>query len=283
MKLPWNSALQVAEHAVAAESALHAQVRLAVRALWDACLQLEASSQPAPHPLTVAALRREALRVARHVMPLVSLADTAHARLRLTQLVDEGVEHPNALDADLAHDAHLRALVSLEADHQALASVVRRRQLMFGLGVLAGCLIAALAVWGVSKARQPVDLALGKPWTTSSKFADCRPALGDCGGYPMTVFFHTIAEAEPWFRIDLGQPTAFSALTVVNRKDMLRPRAVPLVLEVSDDGATYREVQRHNEVFDVWTPQFPTVTARYVRLRVARHSTLHLEAVQVHP
>ena len=59
--------------------------------------------------------------------------------------------------------------------------------------------------------------------------------------------------------------------------------AVPLVLEVSDDGASWREVIRRPDVFATWYPTFPAQKARYVRLRVDRISTLHLEAVRVHP
>jgi hypothetical protein len=58
---------------------------------------------------------------------------------------------------------------------------------------------------------------------------------------------------------------------------------VPLVVEVSNDRKKYREVARRTEVFDTWTPKFAPQRMRYVRLRVARRSMLHLDRVEVHP
>lgn len=130
---------------------------------------------------------------------------------------------------------------------------------------------------------EPVDLAKGKPWRTSSSMFTCHPDNIECGGARTTILFHTQEDAEPWFLIDLGAPTAFRSATVVNRRDDGKERAVPLVLEVSDDEQTWRQVSRRDEVFKVWKPKFDAVTARFVRVRVARRSYLHLEAVRVHP
>ena len=130
---------------------------------------------------------------------------------------------------------------------------------------------------------EPVDLAKGKPWRTSSSMFTCHPDNIECGGARTTILFHTQEDAEPWFLIDLGAPTAFRSATVVNRRDDGKERAVPLVLEVSDDEQTWRQVSRRDEVFKVWKPSFDAVTARFVRVRVARRSYLHLEAVRVHP
>ncbi len=130
---------------------------------------------------------------------------------------------------------------------------------------------------------EPADLAKGKPWRTSSSMFTCHPDAIECGGARTTILFHTQEDAEPWFLIDLGAPTAFRSATVVNRRDDGKERAVPLVLEVSDDEQTWRQVSRRDEVFKVWKPSFDAVTARFVRVRVARRSYLHLEAVRVHP
>ncbi|MDP1922172.1 MAG: discoidin domain-containing protein [Myxococcales bacterium] len=130
---------------------------------------------------------------------------------------------------------------------------------------------------------EPADLAKGKPWRTSSSMFTCHPDSIECGGARTTILFHTQEDAEPWFLIDLGAPTAFRSATVVNRRDDGKERAVPLVLEVSDDEQTWRQVSRRDEVFKVWKPKFDAVTARFVRVRVARRSYLHLEAVRVHP
>ncbi|HEX3597790.1 MAG TPA: hypothetical protein VHU80_21930, partial [Polyangiaceae bacterium] len=67
-----------------------------------------------------------------------------------------------------------------------------------------------------------------------------------------------------------------------NRQDGEGARAVPLIAEVGDDGQHFRQVARREDEFSTWSPSFPSVTARYVRLRVPRRSMLHLEEVDVY-
>ena len=58
-----------------------------------------------------------------------------------------------------------------------------------------------------------------------------------------------------------------------------------------DHMSNYPDANRHLvesvfagiRVFSTWLATFPPQTPRYFRLKVARLSTLHLEAVQVHP
>ncbi len=272
---------------VAAEDSLHRRVRLAVRALWDASVFLEASSSPLPEPSAIAALRREAVRLATQALPSTALADTGEGRLWLNQLMDRGLDEvpPGEVAPFLsvAREAHRRALETLEADVREEQSLTRRRQLALGSFVFAICIFASVTGRLMLLHNQPVDLAAGKPFTLSSKWADCHPDKNECGGFPTRIAFHTQAEPSPWFQIDLGEPTTFSSATIVNRQDMAMPLAVPLVVEVSDDGKAFREVARRDDVFSTWLATFPPQTARYFRLKVARLSTLHLEAVQVHP
>ena len=98
-----------------------------------------------------------------------------------------------------------------------------------------------------------------------------------------SIFFHTREEEQPWVEMDLDAPTKFSSVSVRNRTDSLQERAVPLVLEVSDDRQSWRQLAQRQDFFNVWTPSFDAVSARYVRLRATRKTFLHLEAVQVHP
>jgi len=142
------------------------------------------------------------------------------------------------------------------------------------LGVVGTALTVAL--------RKP-DLAAGKPWRTSSVGYACHPERSDCGGAVTDIFFHTRTENNPWFEYDFGTPLAFSSLTIKNRSDFGPERAVPLVVEVSNDDQSFREIARRDDVFSTWRPSFPTERARYLRLRVPRESILHLEAVRVHP
>jgi hypothetical protein len=127
------------------------------------------------------------------------------------------------------------------------------------------------------------NIAAGKPWTASSKLYDCHPQKNECGGVQTKMFFCTKEEQNPWFQYDLGSKTHFSSMTIVNRQDGgVQGRASPLIIEVSDDGKKFREVIRRTEEFSTWKPKFAAQDARYVRLRVAKKSFLHLEAVRIH-
>ncbi len=146
--------------------------------------------------------------------------------------------------------------------------------------VLAGGLAWFLVTLAIPK---KVDLAKGKPWTTSSMFYPCDVEKGECGGTKTRIFFHTKEEQNPWFEYDLGAPTHFSSLTIRNRSDCCADRAVPLVVEVSNDRISYRELARQRTTFSVWKPKLEPQVARYVRLRVLRYAYFHLEEFQVHP
>ncbi|MDP3236261.1 MAG: discoidin domain-containing protein [Myxococcales bacterium] len=156
---------------------------------------------------------------------------------------------------------------------------VTRAATLFAVIVSAAVLLGPLLIGSL----EPVDLAKGKPWRASSSLFPCFPERLECGGARTAIFFHTGEDNEPWLLIDLGAPTSFRSVTVVNRRDDSRDRAVPMVLEVSDDEQTWRQVARRDEKFKVWNPHFDTVSARFVRVKVARRSFLHLEAVRVHP
>jgi len=139
-------------------------------------------------------------------------------------------------------------------------------------------LLLAIVLWPVKP-----DLAKGKPWHASSVGIECHPERSDCGGVTTDILFHTKLENDPWFEYDFGAPLAFSSLTIKNRSDFGPERAVPLVVEVSNDDKKFQQIASRTESFATWKPSFPTQQARYLRLRVRRESMLHLEAIQVHP
>ena len=143
--------------------------------------------------------------------------------------------------------------------------------------------LAVLLASGIKTLLTKPDLARGKPWRLSSIGIECHPEKSDCGGSTTDILFHTKLEQDPWFEYDFGAPLAFSSLTLKNRTDCCLERALPLVVEVSNDDKAFSEVVRRTEAFATWRPSFPTQHARYLRLRVPRESILHLEAVQVYP
>jgi hypothetical protein len=151
-------------------------------------------------------------------------------------------------------------------------------------GVLVVLLALLLAVSSLRAwYERRIDLAAGKPWQASSSYETvCRSPLHHCG-LDKDYFFHTQDESNPWLEIDLTRPQRFSQVRVTNRQDCCSERAVPLVVEVSSDRKTWREVARRAESFDEWRPRFKPQSARWVRFRVARRSLLHLSDVRVLP
>jgi len=269
------------------ESPERRRARVALRELQDAVLRLSsATALEPPDRVALAALRREAVRIASQALPFAALADSEAGRLALSRLLESTLDRidfsevPDALRA--AQTAHERALETLEADIAEARHIARQRQLAIVTVILVS-LFAAKSIVAVFPRGKLPDLAAGKPFTVSSRWAECHPEKFECGGYPTRILFHTNAEASPWFQLDLEASVAFSQVEIVNRQDMALPLAVPLVVEVSDDARSWRQVARRGEVFESWTATFPQTTARYVRLRVERFSTLHLESVRVHP
>jgi hypothetical protein len=192
----------------------------------------------------------------------------------------EAAEPPAMLLDEAASQFSALAQAANRKSHHGIA----RRQGGAIAGLMLGLWLASAGVLAASRVLEPRDLAKGQPWRASSSWGTCDPEHGMCGPLHSRIFFHTQDDDSPWVEIDLGKPQTFSSLTIVNRRDEhLEDRAVPLVIEVSDDQQGFKEIARRDAVFSVWEPRFPPVTARFVRARVTRKSWLHLEAVKVHP
>lgn len=158
-----------------------------------------------------------------------------------------------------------------------LQRVLRMGALLAFLGVI---VIMSLSARDWLEQRR--DLARGKPWTSSSVYpvGGCRSPLQICEESPY-FFFHTLEEENAWVSIDLGEPRVFTAIRVVNRRDCCWERALPLIVEVSDDGKTWREIARRTEEFRSWLAKLSPVRARWVRLRTPQRTTLHLAEVRI--
>jgi hypothetical protein len=173
-------------------------------------------------------------------------------------------------EADQAR-AFVEALVAeMDVPRRRVAIVLANRWLRI---VLVALVVAAIA-WGIHALSLGPNLLKGKPYRTSTAWTGCSADAG-C----QALLFHTDPEFNPWVEFDLGTPKKFHRLEVGNRTDCCSERAVPLVAEISNDRVSWQEIGRRENDFANWTATFPPKTARYLRLRVARYSTLHLKDV----
>jgi len=155
------------------------------------------------------------------------------------------------------------------------------------LGLIVGLALALVVVrYGALQASRSMraDLAPGASWRVSSSelaFAASGRGFQPPEGGP-NVFFQTLVEDSPWIEFDLGAPRALRGVSVNNRLDCCQDFALPLLVELSDDGTQWREVARRDHRFYYWTEWFPESQARYLRLRVARRTLLHLGPIAIH-
>jgi hypothetical protein len=217
-------------------------------------------------------------------------ADTAE---RLAAGAPAG-EARDAVRRALVDDYDPRALAVTEADTaparafaEALlwdAAAPRRRinrvraQRWLRLAVVA--LGVSSLVAGVRLLTRGPDLAAGKPFRISQPwpgFAECVRSE-DCA----QLMFVTEMGNQPWVEIDLGAPPkTIHRIEVTNRSKCCQERAVPLLVEISTNGASWTQVARRDDEFDSWTATFRPKAARYVRLKVLKSTMLHLKSVVV--
>lgn len=211
-----------------------------------------------------------------HQEPLAALlaGDKAAALRGLTSAEDPSPEElRSALEQT---DALLGPPLHAEQDARWRRTILRWKR---GMAVLAALLLLG-AVVKVSLPKR--SLAAGKKWRVSSAAVACKPSEHRCGNATTDILFQTKQEKTPWFEVDLASVKSFSEVLVHNRTDSFPERAVPLVLELSDDQKSWREVARMKEPFQTWKVAVPGGKARYLRLRVDRTSILHLEGVEVY-
>ena len=170
-----------------------------------------------------------------------------------------------------------RAHATGSEDGRGIWSRARGRWLFAALVLVlgAGALVAAVNTG-------ETDLAAGRPWRTSSTEEDvgCRSPEQSCAESP-GFFFHSTDEDKPWIQIDLGLPQRIGEVQVDNRSDCCADRAVPLLIEVGTDPRRLRQVHRRDEPFVSWRAEFTPTIARYVRVRAARRTVLHLSRIRV--
>lgn len=213
------------------------------------------------------ALYRDAEREVRRVLPEATPTDRAS---------DDSRE---ALDAIRTFvQMQLEEITRLQGDVDALLA---QRFVRTG-GLLVALVSAALSprlAWFVVHP----DRAPDAHWVASS--AEVGYVSSGRGFAPpdfkIPAFFHTTEQPSPSITFDLDRIVDVRAVTVVNRGDCCGDRAVPLLVEVSENNLSWREVTRRTTDFHRWEARFAPTSARWVRLRVPRPTRLHLESVAI--
>jgi hypothetical protein len=173
-------------------------------------------------------------------------------------------------EADRARDFVQALLDEIDAPRRRVERTLAKR--WSRLALCAGLLV--LAVLGVRKLALGPNLLADRPFRLSSSWSGCADDP-ECPG----LLFHTEAQQNPWVEFDLGARKSFHRLEVTNRTDCCSDRTVPLVVEISDDRATWQEIGRRDTEFTTWVLTFSPKQARYLRLRIPRSSTFHLKDV----
>ena len=136
-------------------------------------------------------------------------------------------------------------------------------------------------VWLLS----PRNLSHGKPVSASSvKTGGHLAGVVDDNAYSSPAF-STKRELSPWFVIDLGESFIITDVHVFTRVDCCFSEALPLALEVSEDGTYYTELETRSEPFVSrfpWIIKALTARARFVRLRTKGIGVLTLTEVIVY-
>jgi hypothetical protein len=124
--------------------------------------------------------------------------------------------------------------------------------------------------------------------------AACTPqqdAAGGCDGMKNGTYgFHTDAQENPWWQVDLGESMPMDRVLIYNRCDAkMEDRAVRLKVLLSLDGKTWTELYRHSGSKFLGQPDGkPLVVpgagakARLVRVQLPEKQYLHLDEVEVY-
>lgn len=147
---------------------------------------------------------------------------------------------------------------------------------------IAGLVLLGLG-FGLARALRRPNLALHKPVVVerSDPQYGVDPAQV-VDGDRTNLGFHTVARGEKSVLIDLLAQHRIRRVDVYNRMDCCQERAVPLFIEVSSDGKTFRHVADRSHRFALWKASFPPVEARWVRLVQDGDQPFHLSEIEIY-
>ncbi len=196
-------------------------------------------------------------------------------------------ELPPAEQASNCADLRRLALALLERIAEERRDYERvRRQRMVRIAVLV-LLACGIVVATSSRRAAGADLAEGTPWRASSTYSGggnaCSSPQQTCPGAEQGFFFHTEdGDRGPWIEFEFdSRPLDISMVEIENRTDCCADRAVPMVIEVSLDHNSWRQVAERTKSFSTWHASFPSAQASWVRVRLLQKGPLHLKRIRI--
>lgn len=175
-------------------------------------------------------------------------------------------------DAARAGELAVALVGDLDAARKRTSKLRAQRWMRILLVLVALGVLAA----GVARLIRGGDLAASAKLRVSSSLSNCAT---DPGCY--TMLFHTENENNPWVELDLGAPKKIRTIEVINRTDCCSERAVPLVVEGSNDRKLWTPIARRDTEFTTWTATFAPRVVRYVKLSVPRTTPFHLRDIVI--
>ena len=102
--------------------------------------------------------------------------------------------------------------------------------------------------------------------SSTSRWDSPQAYLAVIDGLSPTDCFHTSQEQQPWAEVVLPGMAEVSGIYLLNRGDQNNGRLVPAVIEVSEDGKTWRKVASIDKNQGDYHLTFPAVRAKRVRI-----------------
>jgi hypothetical protein len=156
------------------------------------------------------------------------------------------------------------------------------RVIPFSLAVL-----VVLGSAGVVLARlyPEKNLALKKKVSSSSTAWQTAPEGAVDGFRYGQLGFHSAEQKSAWLAVDLGRDYSITRVEAYARGDCCHDQSLPLALEFSDDGVSYRRVASRTlrfSVYEPWVIDANEQVARFVRFRTLAKTPLVLAEVEVY-
>jgi len=196
-------------------------------------------------------------------------------------LVDVDANRRGEIELCLDRAEH-HLIMPLECDDKHVGRIKIQRWIR--VGTVAALVLSCLGFCGLKLIRlsRGQNIALHRPTQVSSMSGQGTHGAELVDGITDNLGFHTNSEPNPYVIIDLGTSRRFDKIVVYNRADCCQERAIPLSVDVSDDGTTFQTIANRYALFEEWTVKGLHAKGRYVRLQVKATQYFHLAEVEIY-